>query len=123
MLAGDTPVLVHNDGGDGLVTVGRWMSMNEYTRMAKTGMVQPGGGGYAYVVYPASSDAFIPNRSGSVYVEFDVPRSSLIPGGRPGDFKLAEPDTTMGRYWAKKGGTVGMPEAGSIRLGGGAPCP
>jgi hypothetical protein len=119
VLAGNTPILVHNDNGDDLVRVGRWMSQNEYDRMLRTGMVQPGAGGLTYVVHPASADGFIPNRPGSVYAEFDVPRSSLLPGGRPGDYKMAEPDTLMGRYLSSTGGTPGMPEAKNISLGGG----
>ncbi|WP_245908821.1 Hint domain-containing protein [Pseudosporangium ferrugineum] len=37
VLAGKTPVLVHNDGGDDLVRVGRWMSQGEFDEMSRTG--------------------------------------------------------------------------------------
>ncbi|RLK09568.1 intein/intein/RHS repeat-associated protein [Micromonospora sp. M71_S20] len=113
VMAGEASVLVHNTGDD-IVRVGRWMSQREYDVMVRTGRVQPGAGGLTYVVYPASRDAFKPTWPGSVYAEFDVPRSSLIQGGRPGDYKMAEADTLMGRYLAKKGGTPGMPNATNI---------
>lgn len=123
VLAGSTPVLVHNSGGSdpgpGMANVGRWMSPEEYQKMLTTGMVQEGAGGLTYVVSPGNPDAYKPTYRGSIYVEFDVPESSLLPGGRPGDYKMANADTLMGRYLAKKGGTPGMPEAQNIRLGGG----
>ncbi|MFF4500289.1 polymorphic toxin-type HINT domain-containing protein [Streptomyces sp. NPDC001401] len=123
VLAGATPVLVHNSGGhtpdDGMVTVGRWMSSAEHQAMMETGMVQRGGGGFTYVVYPASRDAYISARPGSVYAEFDVPKSSLIPGGRPGDFKMSDSDTIFARLAQKKGNPVPqLPEAKNIKLGG-----
>ncbi|MGW7176580.1 TreTu family toxin [Streptomyces xanthophaeus] len=123
VLAGQTPVLVHNSGGhtpdDGMATVGRWMSGAEHRAMMETGMVQRGGGGFTYVVYPANRDAYISARPGSVYAEFDVPKSSLIPGGRPGDFKMSDSDTIFARLAQKKGNPVPqLPEAKNIKLGG-----
>jgi RHS repeat-associated protein len=123
VLAGATPVLVHNAGSDpgpGMANVGRWMSPDEYQQMVSTGMVQEGKGGYTYVVSPGDPEAYKPTYKGSIYVEFDVPESSLIGGGRPGDYKMANPDTLYGRILAKRGGTPGMPEAKNIRLGGSA---
>ncbi|WP_456243094.1 TreTu family toxin [Streptomyces gardneri] len=102
-----------------MVTVGRWMSGAEHQAMMETGMVQRGGGGFTYVVYPASRDAYISARPGSVYAEFDVPKSSLIPGGRPGDFKMSDSDTIFARLAQKKGNPVPqLPEAKNIKLGG-----
>jgi hypothetical protein len=100
------------------------MSTGEYQAMLSTGMVQPGGGGFSYVVYPADPNAYISARAGSVYVEFDVPQSSLIPGGRPGDFKMSDSTTIFSRLAVSKGGApLELPEAKNIRLGGGATCP
>jgi len=119
VLAGNTPVLVHNDGGDDLVRVGRWMSQGEFDEMSRTGVVQRGGGGYTYVVHPANPDAYRSARPGSVYAEFDVPRSSLIPGGRPGDYKMSDADTLHSRLAVKKGGVpYQLPGASNIAKGG-----
>ncbi|HET6482782.1 MAG TPA: RHS repeat-associated core domain-containing protein, partial [Actinoplanes sp.] len=119
VLAGTTPVLVHNDGGDDLVRVGRWMSQGEFDEMSRTGVVQRGGGGYTYVVHPANPDAYRSARPGSVYAEFDVPRSSLIPGGRPGDYKMSDADTLHSRLAVKKGGVpYQLPGASNIAKGG-----
>lgn len=121
VLAGQTPMLVNNMGrssDDDIVTVGRWRSPGEHRAMVDTGMVQRGGG-FTYIVQPASRGAYISAWPGSVYVEFDVRRSSLISGGRPGDFKMADSDTMYGRLAAKKGNPVPqLPEAKKIKLGG-----
>ncbi|MCD0453019.1 hypothetical protein LO762_28120 [Actinocorallia sp. API 0066] len=122
-LAGPTAVLVHNDGEDGYVTVGRWMRQDEYGKMLRTGMVQPGRGDFTYVVYPASPDAYKPTWKGSIYVEFDVPRSTLIQGGRPGDYKMSGPSTIFSRREVKNGHpALELPKAKNIRLGGGGAC-
>ncbi|MEV6153644.1 RHS repeat-associated core domain-containing protein [Nonomuraea sp. NPDC052129] len=107
----------HNDGDDDLVRVGRWMSQAEYDR--RTGMVQRGGGGFTYVVHPADPKAYISARPGSVYAEFDVPRSLLIPGGRPGDYKLSDSTTINARLAEKRGlPKPELPEARNLGLGG-----
>ncbi|GAA1717087.1 TreTu family toxin [Fodinicola feengrottensis] len=108
-----------NSGGDALVTVGRWMSTDEYQGMVNTGMVQAGAGDRTFVVYPASPNAYVSARPGSVYVEFDVPQSLLSPGGRPGDYKLSGPGSLDGRLAARKGLPLPqLPAAVNIRLGG-----
>jgi hypothetical protein len=123
VFAGNTPVLVHNDGRDDVARVGRWMSQGEYDAMVRTGMVQRGGGGLTYVVHPADPEAYRSARPGSVYAEFDVPRSSLIPGGRPGDFKMSDSSTVFSRLAVSKGGApLELPAAKNIKLGGGAAC-
>ena len=61
------------------------MGAGEHKKMLKTGYVQEGGGGVIYVAFPADPEAFGRQaKTGSRYVEFDVPISTLRPGGEPG---------------------------------------
>ena len=62
------------------VRVGRWMSKDEYNKMVETGKVQPPfNGNQSYAAYPANPEAYGKQaKSGTVYVEFDVPVSSII---------------------------------------------
>ena len=55
------------------------MSKEEYDKMVKTGYVQkPYNADQSYVAYPADYNAYYKQTAkGSVYVEFDVPTSSL----------------------------------------------
>ncbi|MET8458514.1 TreTu family toxin [Streptomyces parvulus] len=89
VLAGATPVLVHNCN----TTVGRWMSEDEYQAMSDTGKVQAGSGGTStYVAHPANSDAYRKQAApGSIYAEFDVPCSCLKPAGEPGWAQIPGP--------------------------------
>ena len=67
-------------GSDSKTTrVGRWMSQGEYDKMVDTGYVQkPYSAEQSYVANPADYNAFyIQAKQGTVYVEFDVPSSSL----------------------------------------------
>ncbi len=59
--------------------VGRWMSKDEYNKMVETKHVQkPYNADQSYVANPADFNAYYKQASkGSVYVEFDVPSSSL----------------------------------------------
>ncbi|MDQ2812565.1 MAG: hypothetical protein M3Z75_12015 [Actinomycetota bacterium] len=82
-----------------LVRVGRWMSQVEYEAMIDTGIVQEGGGGLTYVVYPADPEAYLrPAKSGRLYVEFDVPPEVLSPGGKPSDASIRGPNSIWARY-------------------------
>ncbi|MGB8454137.1 MAG: hypothetical protein WCD89_17635, partial [Anaerocolumna sp.] len=66
-------------GGSDTTRVGRWMSESEYQKMVDTEYVQkPYNADQSYVANPASYDAYFKSASkGSVYVEFDVPASSI----------------------------------------------
>lgn len=59
--------------------VGRWMSRDEYNKMVETEHVQkPYNADQSYVANPADYNAFYKQtEKGNVYVEFDVPTSSL----------------------------------------------
>ncbi|MCX4354252.1 MAG: hypothetical protein OSJ60_21950, partial [Lachnospiraceae bacterium] len=100
--------------------VGRWMSKEEYNKMVKTGYVQkPYNAEQSYVANPANYNAYYKQANkGSVYVEFDVPSSSLkqtkdmwaaIPG----------PDSIYSKLNVQKGlEPYAFPKATNIWLGG-----
>ncbi|MFJ9710837.1 RHS repeat-associated core domain-containing protein [Streptomyces sp. NPDC101234] len=105
VLAGQTPVLVHNCD---TATVGRWMSEDEYQAMSDTGKVQAGSGGTStYVAHPANSDAYRKQAApGSIYAEFDVPCSCLKPAGEPGWAQIPGPQHPI---YAKLNARRGLP--------------
>ncbi len=71
-----TDVTTTDDSNTNLTRVGRWMSNEEYQKMAETGKVQPGGGGITYAAY--TPEGYIKQAApGSLYVEFDVPASTF----------------------------------------------
>jgi RHS repeat-associated protein len=84
-------------GGSGLTRVGRWMSPQEHQAMVDTGMVQPGRTGVINVARPPDPLAFRAAPSGSRYVEFDVPGSSLVQGGTKGWATIPGPDSIFSR--------------------------
>jgi len=62
--------------------VGRWMSSDEAGAMQGSGTVQESRSGLTHVANPADASVFRRQApSGSVYVEFNVPTSSLRPSG------------------------------------------
>ncbi len=53
--------------------------------MNETGKVQESYSGTTHVAYPANPEAFSKQvKNGSVYIEFNVPRESIRPGGKSG---------------------------------------
>jgi RHS repeat-associated protein len=91
-------------GPDILARVGRWMSRAEHEGMIDTGRVQEGGGGTTYVAHPADPMAYgLQAASGSRYVEFDVPRHSVIPAGKEGWAQIPGPDSLYGRLAMMRG--------------------
>ena len=104
---------VHND--DCVTTVGRWMHPNELAKMQKTGMVQESDSGITHVADPADPEAFGRQaKRGTVYVEFDVPSSSLEPSST-GWSQILGPGSPTGRLAVRKGLPVPqMPPAANI---------
>ncbi len=99
----------------GDIRVGRWMSQGELQAMQKTGMVQESMSGTTHVAFPNDINAFKAANPGSVYVEFDVPGSSVKPT-QPGWGKIVGSNSLEGRLAAKKGQPVPqMPAAQNIR--------
>ena len=92
------------DSNSGLTRVGRWMSGEEYQGMLDTGMVQPGRTGVINVASPADPLAYMKQAvPGSLYVEFDVPESSLVQGGTKGWATIPGPDSLFSRLNIQRG--------------------
>lgn len=91
------------------------MSEAEHAAMVEKGLVQESFSGTTHVASPATSAAYQAQaRAGSVYVEFDVPASSLK-ATQEGWAKILGPNTIEGRLAAKKGLPVPqMPAATNI---------
>ena len=66
--------------------------------MNSTGKVIEGGGGRTYVTNPANPDAFAGSGPGSVFAQFDVPKSSLFPAGKPEWGVIPGPNAGTGIY-------------------------
>jgi hypothetical protein len=98
-----------------MTTVGRWMSKEEYALMKETGKVQESLSGTTHVANPADASAFMNQaKPGSVYVEFQVPTSSLK-ATNEGWAKIVGPNSLEGRLAARKGLEIPqMPEVTDI---------
>ena len=98
----------------GEVKVGRWMSENEYNIMKKTGRMVEGDGGSTFVA-TGGSDAYKGAKAGSVYVEFKIPKNSLIQGGKPNWYKVIGPNARANQIYQlnKQGGQM-LPKVRSL---------
>jgi hypothetical protein len=83
--------------------VGRWMSTAEYRAMKASGVVQADANGMHRVAVPASPDAYKAAPKGDIYVEYDLPTSSLSPGGTDAWRTVHGPGSPMARLAEKKG--------------------
>lgn len=94
--------------GEGLLRVGRWMEIDELTKMTKTGMVQESKSGTTHAVFPANVLGFMNETSSKrVYVEFDVPGSSVKVTNAARDWvKILTPNSLEGRNAARLGRPV-----------------
>lgn len=96
---------------------GRWMSPDELAQMQNGGKVVQGGGGQTFISTNGMSDFKATAPAGSVYVEFDVPKNSLLQGGKDGWFKLICPDASKSQQFLlnKQGGSQ-LPDAKNITV-------
>lgn len=83
--------------------VGRWMSRAEYQAMKTTRVVQADSAGMHRVAYPATPEAYKAAPKGDIYVEYDVPTSSLSPGGTEAWRTIYGPGSPAARLAEKKG--------------------
>jgi RHS repeat-associated protein len=83
---------------------GRWMTSAEHVAMIETGKVQEGDGGMTYVAHPADPAVYAKQAArGSRYLEFDVPRESVVPAGKEDWAQIPGPDSLYGRLAAMRG--------------------
>jgi hypothetical protein len=95
-------------GGSGVMTVGRWMSREELALMQSTGRVVEGAGGSTYVATSGAQSFMKQAQPGSVYVQFGVPKTSLLQGGQADWFKMIGPSAprSMQFLLQKQGGEM-----------------
>ena len=95
------------------------MSPAEYQQMLNTGKVIQSSAGTTHVAYPEDINSFGKQaKTGAIYVEFDVPKISLVPTNE-GWAKIVGPDSIEGRLAKRKGLPIPeMPEASNIKLKG-----
>ncbi len=106
----EVPPAPQTPNANDLTRVGRWMRPVEHSAMVRTGEVQVGGGATTHVADPPSISAYEKQaKPGSVYVEFDVPETSLRPGGVPGWRQIPSPDHLYGRLAEKRGAPLEYP--------------
>ncbi len=82
----------------GMTKVGRWMSEAEYNVMKNTGRMVEGAGDKTSVAV-GGPNAFIGAAKGSVYVEFEVPTSSLIQGGQSNWYSIIGPNANKAQLY------------------------
>ncbi|WP_422047497.1 hypothetical protein [Rosenbergiella metrosideri] len=97
--------------------VGRWMSSDELAQMQSSGKVVQGGGGQTFISTNGVNDFKGAAPKGSVYVEFDVPSSSLIQGGKDGWYKMLGSDAKPSQKYQldKQGGSL-TPDVNNINV-------
>ena len=101
-----------------MTTVGRWMSVDEYEAMNNTNRVQMSANNVTSVSNPADPNSYNAAPKGSVYVEFDVPTSSIRQGGNSNWGLISGPGSMWDRLDQSKGlpPITAMPTATNIRL-------
>ncbi|WP_387465564.1 hypothetical protein [Photorhabdus sp. RM323S] len=93
------------------------MGLTEYQQMVDIGRVVQSSTGTTHVAYPVDVNAFGKQaKNGTMYVEFDVSKKSLIPTNE-GWAKIVGPDSLEGCLAKRKGLPVpGMPSAENVNV-------
>ena len=94
-------------------TVGRWMSPAEYEKMAATSRVQESYSTVTSVTHPPNPNLWLNAKPGSLFAEFDIPRSRLDVSAN-GIGKIFGPSSIFN----KAKGYTEMPPATNIRVTG-----
>jgi RHS repeat-associated protein len=99
------------------VRVGRWMSRAEYQAMRTSGTVQQGTGGITNVARPASPASYRSAGRDDIYVEFNVPASSLkLKDANRGWYMINGPNSPAARLAQQRNPNfrTSMPSASNI---------
>jgi len=100
-----------------MTRVGRWMSPDELAQMQNSNKIVQGGGGQTFISTNGAADFKGAASNGSVYVEFDVPSSGLLQGGKEGWYKMIGPDASRSQqYLLDKQGGEHLPEVKNITV-------
>ncbi|OCT39562.1 two-partner secretion domain-containing protein [Pseudomonas putida] len=100
-----------------MTRVGRWMSPDELAQMQSSNKIVQGGGGQTFISTNGAADFKGAASKGSVYVEFDVPSSGLLQGGKEGWYKMIGPDASKSQqYLLNKQGGEHLPEVKNITV-------
>jgi hypothetical protein len=109
-------ILNKESGSSNTTRVGRWMSKEEYNKMRSTNTVQESYSGTTHVSNPANPNSFKGAPKDSIYVEFNVPTSSLKPTST-GWSKIIGPNSLEGRHYLELGlPKPVMPPATNIKI-------
>ena len=86
----------------------------------KTGRVQSSEGGITHVTNPSDPEAFKAAKKGSVFVEFDIDKNIIKPGGKENWGIIHGPGSPVDRLNIKKGleGIKEMPKVYNIEIKG-----
>ncbi len=100
-----------------MTRVGRWMSPDELAQMQSSNKIVQGGGGQTFISTNGAADSKGAASKGSVYVEFDVPSSGLLQGGKEGWYKMIGPDASKSQqYLLNKQGEEHLPGVKNITV-------
>ncbi|MFI8223162.1 filamentous hemagglutinin N-terminal domain-containing protein [Pseudomonas sp. NPDC085632] len=100
-----------------MTRVGRWMSPGELLQMQGNNRVVQGAGGQTYISINGAADFKGAASKGAVYVEFDVPSSGLLQGGKEGWYKMIGQDASKSQqYLLEKQGGEHLPEVKNIKI-------
>jgi RHS repeat-associated protein len=98
---------------EALVTVGRWMSQDEYNLMVSSGrVVESNLVGVTSVVFPANPGGYSAAAAGSVYVEFQIAKNALNAVSSTGWAKIFGPSSIFGEAL----GITEMPAVSNIQI-------
>ncbi|STY88575.1 hypothetical protein [Moraxella bovis] len=97
--------------------VGRWMSNDELQKMQSTNQIVEGAGGQTFISINGADDFRKQALNGSVYVEFNIPKKSLLQGGKDGWYKMLGPNASKSQQFLlnKQGGEI-LPYVSDIQI-------